>query len=88
MKKDSNSNETVSIILDETNLDWGAKNASYFLGFITGLSNLELSNDSIENIICSKMELEYQKDMLKMQIESNEFIARMFANSQENIRLE
>lgn len=61
--------------LDKTNRDWGAKEASYLVGFAGAINQLGLSEETLSKIINNKIILEYQKEILRMKLESDERIA-------------
>lgn len=73
--------------LDKTNQDWGSKEASYITGFIGTINQLGLSEKTLGNIIIYKISMEYQKEMLRMKLESEERIASIYSQSPLGIML-
>ena len=67
--------------IDIYNFNWGVKEASYFLGFMSILKTLDLPDETVENIILTKMSLDYGKQNISAQLESNEYIATRLAKS-------
>lgn len=65
--------------LDKAYFQWGLKEASYIAGFATAFTPLELSEENMTVIIVNKVNLEYQKEMLRMKLESDENIASKYA---------
>lgn len=84
MKKNKEKTEEIKIDLDMGYFNWGVKEASYFVGFISTLKNLNLTDGAVENIILTKMSLDYDKENLKLQIDSNEFLAKTIATIQSS----
>ena len=57
----------------------GASESSYILGFVATLNQLGLSEASIMDIIRMKISLGYQKELLRMQLASEERKASIYA---------
>ena len=57
----------------------GAAESSYILGFVATLNQLELSEGSLMDIIRMKISLGYQKELLRMQLASEERKASIYA---------
>lgn len=71
-EKELKANE-LEVNIPEFNL--GVRQASYLSGFAITLASSGVSEKSIDTIILQKMQLEYQKEMLRMQLETEESIA-------------
>jgi hypothetical protein len=70
---------------DKQNLEWGIKEASYITGFVGTINKIGLSENILASIILNKINLEYQKEMLRMELESQERIASVYSNTPVNI---
>lgn len=53
----------------------GVKQASYLAGFGSAFKTLGFSEEIIAQIILTKMQLEYNQEIMRMELESNENIA-------------
>lgn len=72
-------------IPDQGNFEWGIKEGSYLAGFTAILGSLGLTEENLTNIILNKMNLEYQKEITRMQLETEERIASIYAKTPINI---
>ena len=59
----------------------GFEHGLYFAGFSNALSALPLAEESIANIIMTKMSLEYQQEMARMKFETEQRIAEIYASA-------
>ena len=64
---------------EDKNFKWGVSEGSYLAGFAAAINSLGLTEATIGAVIVNKMELEYRKEMLRMQLESEERIARIYS---------
>ena len=53
----------------------GIVQASYLVGFGSALKALEIDDAYIAQLVLSKMQLEYQQEMLRMELQSSENIS-------------
>jgi len=66
---------------DKALLEWGVREASYLTGFIGALNTVGFSEETLSSIILDKINLEYQKEMLRMNLESQERIANIYSKT-------
>lgn len=66
---------------DKQNLEWGIKEASYITGFVGTINAIGFSEETLKDITLNKITLEYQKEMLRMKLESEERIATIYSRS-------
>lgn len=66
---------------DKQNLEWGIKEASYITGFVGAINALGFSESTLKEIALNKIMLEYQKEMLRMKLETEERIATIYSKS-------
>lgn len=59
----------------------GVKDGSYLLGFVGGVNSLGLSEDSIMQILLSKIDFGHQRELLRMQIAGEERKAEIWSKS-------
>jgi len=59
----------------------GVEQASYLSGFASSFAPLNFTSENLQNIIIAKMNLEYQQEITRMKLETEERIAREYATS-------
>ena len=59
----------------------GMEHALYLSGFGVGLSGIGLSEESIMALIATKLNLEYQSEISRMECQTNERIAEIYASA-------
>ncbi|HBG60728.1 MAG TPA: hypothetical protein DDX37_02630 [Candidatus Omnitrophica bacterium] len=64
---------------DKEQMELGTKESSYILGFLGGFGVLGLSEGSLMQILQMKISLGYQKELLRMQLASEERKASIYA---------
>lgn len=67
--------------IDPSYVAWGAKEASYLVGFAGAINQLGFSEETLGAIINNKISLEYQKELFRMQLESEERVANIVAKT-------
>lgn len=81
-------NPDLSFDIDKKNFEWGFKEASYLCGFSAALATLGLSEESLRDIITTKINCEYTKEMNRERIEADEHIAKINSQSPTFINIE
>lgn len=64
---------------EQTNFNWGIKEASYLAGFVATINVIGFSEATLASIVLSKMAMEYEKEMLRMKLETDERIASIYS---------
>jgi hypothetical protein len=62
----------------------GVRESSYLLGFVGGINSLGLSENSLMEIILSKINFGHQKELLRMQTASEERKSEIWSKSKAN----
>jgi len=70
---------------EEKNFQWGVNEGSYLAGFASVINVLGLSEETVANILLNKIGLEYQKEIIRMQLESAERVASIYAKTPLNV---